>query len=368
MQQEERETTDMSAYVKMKPKALAIMKEGGVWVPCPLPLNERKEVMEDRMRLLILYYIKSGARCVVPCAHTGEFGGYGRLSAREHYALYDRWLAMVKAMSRQYGQRMLLMSMVHDMKHVELSAKHGYDAVTVSPKCFKGMEDSVGKQIARAREIAGVMPVYGFYLQKRAGGIEYPREFWEAFFEFGYGAKLAPFDRYRTLTALEAAAASKRRAQLTLVTGNDDHIIGDLMRDYTFKGRAVRFEGGLLGHYATDTRAAVRWTQAARNYGAGKGRWPYSVPVTQVLDAVTLCNMALFDAFPNCFRNSTWGVKYRLVSLGLLDAPWCFEQTGDETIKAVIDGRYDGEYRAVVSDRDYVRDHLAAWKREAGVA
>jgi hypothetical protein len=263
---------------------------------------------------------------------------------------------------------MLLMSMVHDMKHVELSAEHGYDAVVVSPKCFKGLEDDYRKQIRRAREIAQTMPVYGFYLQKRAGGIEYPREFWDAFFEFGYGAKLAPFDRYRTLTALEAAAASKRRMRLTLVTGNDDHIVGDLIRDYTFKGRTVCFEGGLLGHYATDTHAAVGWTQAAREYRSGKGRWPYGVPVTQVLDAVTLCNMALFDAFPNGFRNGTWGVKYRLVSLGLLDAPWCFEQKGDERIEAVIDGRYDGEYRDVVSDRTYVRDNLAAWKREAGVA
>jgi hypothetical protein len=357
----------MSTYVKMKKNALTIMKEGGVWIPCPMPLNERKEVLEDQMRLLVLYYIKSGARCVVPCAHTGEFGGYGILPPKQHYALYERWLVMVKEMSRQYGKRMLLMSMVHDMKHVELSAKHGYDAVTVSPKCFKGMEDDVNKQIRMARKIASIMPVYGFYLQKRAGGIEYPREFWEAFFEFGYGAKLAPFDRYRTLTALEAAAASKRRAQLTLVTGNDDHIVGDLMRDYTFNGRTVQFEGGLLGHYATDTRAAVRWTQAALHYRDGKGKWPYDVSIYKVLDAVTLCNMALFDAFPNCFRNGTWGVKYRLVSLGLMDAPWCYQQSGDEAIKAVIDGRYDGENRAVVSDRDYVRDNLAAWKREVGL-
>lgn len=358
----------MESCVKLSRTASAIMKEGGVWVPCPLPLNSRGTVLEDRMRLLMLYYIKSGARCVVPCAHTGEFGGYGILPSREHYGLYERWLDMVKTMSTTYGKRMLLMSMVHDLKHVELSAKHGFHAVVISPKCFKGMEADTRKQIRRAQEIATIMPVYGFYLQKRAGGIEYPREFWQAFFEFGYGAKLAPFDRYRTLTALEAAASSRRRAQLTLVTGNDDHIVGDLMRNYTFKGHTICFEGGLLGHYATDTHAAVRWTQAARDYRVGTGKWPYDVPVTQVLDAVTLCNMALFDAFPNCFRNGTWGVKYRLVSLGLLEGPWCFEQKGDDSIKAVIDGRYDGEYRAVVSDREYVRDNLAAWKREVGVS
>jgi hypothetical protein len=357
----------MASFAKMSREASAVLREGGVWVPCPLPLNARKRVEEDWLRLLTLYYFRSGARCVVPGAHTGEFAGYDVLPPAEHYALYGMWLDLVRDMTKAGGTRRLLLAMAHDLKHVEMCAERGYDAVVVSPKCFRGMEGSVRRQLRRCRDIATVLPVFGFYLQKAAGGIEFSREFWSGFFEFAVGAKLAPFDRYRTLTALEAAAASRNRKRLTLMTGNDDHIVGDLMRDYVFWGHPVAFEGGLLGHYATDTRAAVRWTGAVLDARAGRGTWPLPIPVHRVLDAVTLCNMALFDAFPNSFKSAIWGVKCRLASLGLLKAPTCYRETGNGVLRRSIEDRYEGEYKAVVSDRAYVREHLAEWKREAGV-
>lgn len=356
----------MAKFARMSRKSASVMREGGVWVPCPLPLDARRRVDENRLRLLTLYYIRSGARCVVPGAHTGEFAGYDVLPPAEHYALYGMWLDLVRDMTKAGGTSMFLLAMAHDLKHVEMCAVRGYDAVVVSPKCFRGMEGNVRRQLRLCRDIAEILPVFGFYLQKAAGGIEFPAEFWSGFFEFGLGAKLAPFDRYRTLTALEAAAGSRNRRRLTLMTGNDDHIVGDLMRDHTFGGRAVAFAGGLLGHYATDTRAAVRWTAAALDHRERSGRWPFRFPIGELADAVTLCNRSLFDAFPGMFRNSIWGVKARLASLGLLSRPVCYRETGRRGLAREIDGRYDGEYRDAVSDRAFVRERLAEWKREAG--
>ena len=40
---------------------------------------------------------------------------------------------------------------------------------------------------------------------------------------------------------------SRIRRDIALYTGNDDNIIGDLVTDWTFSGRKVRFRGGLLG-------------------------------------------------------------------------------------------------------------------------
>jgi|GEM_PF-1966035 len=357
----------MGGFAKLSKEAIGIVKEGGVWVPCPLPLNSKKEIQEEDLRLLLMYYIKSGARAVVPGAHTGEFSGYGLLSEKKHYSLYEYWLKAVKAMTLIHGKNMLLISMVHNIRHAELSAKNGYELVVVSPKCFKGFEHNIKKQIQYCREIASIIPVFGFYLQQKAGGIDFPAQFWQEFFKFSYGAKLAPFDRYRTLAALEAAALSKNRKQLTIMTGNDDHIVGDLMRHYTFSGKKVTMDGGLLGHYATDTRSAVKWTAAVRDYKAGEKNWPYSISINQLLDAVTLCNMALFDAFPNNFKNSIWGVKYRLTSLGLLSSPDCFKERGREALKKEITGRYEGEFRNILSDREYINRNLSAWKKEAGL-
>ncbi|MCX5776834.1 MAG: hypothetical protein NTX32_04325 [Candidatus Firestonebacteria bacterium] len=357
----------MAGYVKMNENAHSIMKEGGVWVPCPLPLDVKKEVVVDDLRLLMMYYIKSGAGCVVPGAHTGEFCGYGILPEKKHYELYEYWLKLVKSMVKIHGNRMLLMSMVHNMKHVEMSAKHGYDVVIFSPKFFKGIEGNTKKMISVCKDMASVIPIFGFHLQTKAGGIDYHYEFWEELFKIAYGAKLAPFDRYRTLTAMEAAAASKNRKNLTIVSGNDDHIVGDLMRNYTFKGNTVTMDGGLLGHYATDTHAAVKWTQAVRDYKAGKKNWPFKFSVTEVLDAVTACNMVLFDAYPNNFKNSTWAVKYRLSYLGLIKSPYCFEYKGDNKIKNVVNARYDNEYKSVVSDKEFVRKNIDSWKKEAGL-
>jgi hypothetical protein len=312
---------------------------------------------------LTLYYIRAGARTIVPGAHTGEFSG-GSLE------IYRYWLGLIKEMVAQYGGGdMFLMAAVSGkgyMAQVELAAKEGYDIVMLSPTAFTKKTD---REVVRVfRDVSKVIPVFGFELQKLVpGSREFTYALWQEIFEVSYGAKSAPFNTYRAQTMLEAAANCPRREKLVLVTGNDDRIVADIGGVFPFMvgGTTVKmtYAGGLLGHFATDTHAAVQWAGAVLDAKAGKP-WPLQVPEKELAHIVNMCNGALFDA-KNDFANSVWGVKYRLTSLGLLAGPWCFHEKGRKGLAEEIDRAYAAD--PVVSDRDFLSENLAAMKREVGI-
>jgi hypothetical protein len=166
---------------------------------------------------------------------------------------------------------------------------------------------------------------------------------------------------------LEAAARSRRRELLALVTGNDDRIVSDLGGVFPFRvgSRTVKmgYTGGLLGHFATDTHAAVRWAGAVLEAKKGKA-WRLPVAERELAHIVNMCNGALFDA-RNDFANSVWGVKYRLSSLGLLPGPYCFHERGREGLAEEIDRAY--RFHPVLSDRGFLSRTLRAMKREVGL-
>tara|TARA_B100001013_G_scaffold306470_1_gene209627 strand:+ start:122 stop:523 length:402 start_codon:yes stop_codon:yes gene_type:complete len=80
------------------------------------------------------------------------------------------------------------------------------------------------------REVAQIIPLFGFYLQSTIGGLELPYSFWRRFVEIPevVAIKIAAFDRYQTLDVLRAVAESGRR-DIALYTGNDDSIVMDLI-------------------------------------------------------------------------------------------------------------------------------------------
>jgi len=336
------------------------MKAGGVWVPSPLALDADHRMMEDWQRLLTLYYIRSGARAVIPGAHTGEFAG-GDLD------LYDHWLALVAEMTKRYDPGgMFLMAAVggpQARRQAELAARHGYDIVMVAPTAFSGLpEEGVLKTF---RDIASVIPTFGFELQRAIpGSREFPHSLWDGIFRIAYGAKGASFDTYRAQRMLQAAARSERRRQLVLATGNDDRIVRDLGGLFPFRvgGQEVvmRYDAGLLGHFATDTRAAANWAAAVMAARDG-GDWTLPVSEPALAHLVNMCNGALFDALHN-FENSVWGVKVRLTQLGLLPAPHCFAETGRAGLAEEIRDAYAAH--PVLSDEEFVAHHLDEWKRE----
>jgi hypothetical protein len=348
---------------KLSDDKLAKLRRGGVWIPSPLALDEDKNPSEQWQRLLTLYYIRCGAAAIVPGAHTGEFSG-GDLE------IYRYWLGLIKDMVAQYGgKEMFLMSAISGknyMKQAELAAKSGYDIVMLAPTAFTKKSDGEVERIFK--DVASVMPVFGFELQTLVpGSRQFTYRLWERVFAITYGAKSAPFNTYRAQVMLEAAAKSKRRDALVLVTGNDDRIVSDLGGVFPFKvGSTVvkmKYSGGLLGHFATDTHSAVTWSGAVLEARDG-GAWRLAVPEKELAHMVNMCNGALFDAKTD-FANSVWGVKYRLSSLGLLPGPYCFHENGRKGLPEEIDLAYS--FNPVISDREFLLENLKDMKREVGI-
>jgi hypothetical protein len=218
------------------------------------------------------------------------------------------------------------------------------------------------------REIASVIPVFGFELQRAIpGSYTFTSKLWHELFRICYGAKGASFDTYRSLQMLAAAAASDDPDALTLLTGNDDRIISDMLGRYSFPvdhdRKTVQYDGGLLGHFATDTHAVRNWMDALVKNRDGRA-WTFELSKADLAHAVNRCNMVLFDALGN-FANSVWGVKYRLTRLGLLPAPYCFHEHGAEGQAEAIDSVY-AEYPALTDD-EFLQQHLPALKQAAGI-
>src|SRR5690606_7996818 len=95
------------------------------------------------------------------------------------------------------------------------------------------------------------------------GGRLLDYDFWRRFFEIEnvVAVKAAPFNRYQTLDVLRALADSGRSGEIALYTGNDDHIVLDLIGGARFRDDGdellVGFVGGLLGQWAVFTKRAV---------------------------------------------------------------------------------------------------------------
>lgn len=349
----------MPGHIPLSDKAFNILKTGSVFVPSPLALNDNKLPDEAYQRLLTLYYIKSGAKAVIPGAHTGEF-------ALNDLNVFSNWLKLIKDMTRSYGKNMLLMAAIggeHALKQAEVSAKLGYDIVMVAPTAFRGKDDK--GVIELLKEITSIIPTYGFELQRAIpGSYNYTSELWSKLFDISYGAKGASFDTYRSIAMLEAAANSTRKDELVMLTGNDDRIAADLFGEYSFQGnKRIQYSGGLLGHFATETHAVVKWVDQILNSRAS-GSWDFPLSKEGLAHAVNHCNMVLFDAIGN-FENSVWGVKYRLTSLGLLPGPYCAHESGRKGQAAAIDRVY--ENFPMLTDHAFLDEHLDWMKKEVSI-
>ena len=194
--------------------------------------------------------------------------------------------------------------------------------------------------IAHAQAIAREIPLVGFYLQPAVGGhrsagvVLAPlcrrSRTWSAI-------KIAPFNRYRTLDVVRGVVEAGAADRITLYTGNDDHIVLDLLTPFTVMthGRptTVRIKGGLLGHWSVWVKRAVELL--ARIHAAVAAG---SVPADLLaLDSqVTDCNAAIFDV-ANDFHGVIAGCHEILRRQGLLEGIWCLDP--NETLGPGPDSR-----------------------------
>ena len=120
------------------------------------------------------------------------------------------------------------------------------------------------------------MPLIGFYLQPAVGGLDLPASFWARFAALDnvVAIKVAPFNRYRTLDVVRGVVAARAEDRVALYTGNDDHIVLDLVTPFQAERDGapvtVRFRGGLLGHWSVWTKGAVELLERCKASAAAQ--------------------------------------------------------------------------------------------------
>jgi hypothetical protein len=334
----------------------------GTIIPAhPLALKKNLQIDDDRQRLLTRYYLSCGVGGLAVGVHTTQFEIRNpkinlletvlRITAEEiRTAGLDRPFIKVAGICGQVSQA---------IKEAELARKYGYDLGLLS---MGGLpEYSESQLIKRACSIAEIIPVFGFYLQPAVGGRLLSYQFWSELAEIQnvHAIKVAAFNRYKTLDVVRAVCYSGRRDAIALYTGNDDNIVADLLTPYKFEidGQIVekRFVGGLLGHWAVWTKAAVNLFHQIRE-GDKKG----SLPVKELLAigaSITDMNAAIFDA-NNSFHGCIAGIQEVLRRQGLLQGRWCLnpeEQLSPGQMEE-IDRVY--KYYPQYTDDAYVKEFL----------
>ena len=96
---------------------------------------------------------------------------------------------------------------------------------------------SIDELIAHCSSVAQEIPLIGFYLQRAVGGRDLPATFWRRFASIDnvVAIKIAPFDRYRTIDVVRGVVEANAEERLTLYTGNDDHIVLDLLTPFRLR-------------------------------------------------------------------------------------------------------------------------------------
>ena len=303
---------------------LAVLRRGAVIPAHLLALDAERKLDRRRQRALARYYLDAGSGGLAVGVHSTQF------AIREH-GLYQPVLQLAMETAESWGQGPLVMiaglagRTAQARGEAAVARDLGYHAGLLSLAAMKGASED--ELIAHCGAIAAEIPVVGFYLQLAVGGLDLPVSFWRrlAAIDNVVAIKMAPFNRYRTLDVLRGVAEARAEERITLYTGNDDHIVLDLVTPFVIRrGKeevTLRIKGGLLGHWSVWTRAAVELLariQSALAAGA-------IAPELLALDSkVTDCNSAFFDVAHE-FHGCIAGCHEVLRRQGLLEGIWCLD-------------------------------------------
>ena len=337
-----------------------LIAEGTVLPAHPLALTAERQLDKTHQRALTRYYIDAGSGGLAVGVHTTQFAirdvGLYRpvleLAAQTAANWTKRPLAMVAGLAGRTAQAVTEARTARDI---------GYHAGLLSLAAMKSAsEDEI---IAHCTAVAAEIPLVGFYLQPAVGGVILSSRFWQRFASVDtvIAIKIAPFNRYRTLDVLRGVAAAGALDRVALYTGNDDHILLDLMLPFDLRDKGVTtrtyFKGGLLGHWSVWTATAIKHFERCK-----AARHKDSVPADLLaLDArVTDCNSAFFDVANN-FHGCIAGCHEILRRQGLMKGLWCLDPNEGLSLgqKDEID-RVTREH-ADLSDDAFVADNLSKW-------
>ena len=339
------------------PAGMVERLRAGLCIPAhPLALRPDRTLDRARQRALSRYYLAAGAGGLAVGVHTTQFAirevglprpvrGIAAAAARPEILLVAGAVGRTEQAVREAA----------------LARACGYHAVLLSLAAWKGASED--EMIGHCQAVAAEMPLFGFYLQPAVGGVALSAAFWKRFsaIENVVAIKMAPFNRYATLDVLRGVLEAGAADRVALYTGNDDHIVADLLTPFTLShaGERVtlRVRGGLLGHWSVWTRAAA---QLLAQCQAVTGDIPAR---TLALDAaVTEMNAAVFDVANN-FHGVIAGCHEVLRRQGLLEGIWCLDEReglspGQAELLTAVAGRYPE-----LTDDGFVAAHLEEWMR-----
>jgi dihydrodipicolinate synthetase family protein len=326
----------------------------GLVIPAhPLALTAERKLDERRQRALTRYYLAAGAGGIAVGVHTTQFA-----IRNPKFSLFRPVLELASQEMR--GHEVVKIAGVcgkHKQAHeeAELAVDLGYDAALLSLADLRN--EPIPALLEHACSIASTIPIIGFYLQPSVGGFVLPYEFWRELSEIEnlVAIKVAPFNRYQTLDVMRSVADSGRAQEIALYTGNDDHILLDLMSEFDFGGRRLRFAGGLLGQWAVWTKTAVcHLERIKRNSHSELGG------LVTLAQQLTDANAAIFDP-ANSFRGCIPGIHEILRRQGLLEGRWCLDP--NEELSPGQSQEIDRVCKVYphLQDDAFVQEHLDEW-------
>lgn len=344
-------------WTQLPAETLALLRRGTVIPAHPLALDAARRLDSRRQRALSRYYLDAGSGGLAVGVHATQFaireaGLYEpvlKLAAEEAGTWTKRNVVLIAGLSGKTAQA---------KGEAAIARALGYHAGMLSLAQMKGA--SIDELVAHCAAVAAEMPLVGFYLQPAVGGIHLPAEFWRRFclIDNVVAIKVAPFNRYRTLDVAKGLVAAKAEMRITLYTGNDDHIVLDLLVPLVVKrGRKdveVRIRGGLLGHWSVWTRSAVKLLEKIRKTKS------VSKNILALDSKVTDANSAFFDV-ENNFAGCIAGCHEVLRRQGLLEGIWCLDPK--EGLSPGQKEQIDRVYAAYpeMNDDAFIRKNLSRW-------
>lgn len=340
------------------PDGLAARLRAGCAIPAhPLALTAARALDPRRQRALSRYYLDAGVGGLAVGVHTTQF------AIRER-GLYEPVLRIAAEAAAEQARPPILVAgaigrTAQAVAEAQVARGLGYHAVLLSLAAWKGASED--EMIAHCAAVAAEMPLFGFYLQPAVGGVPLSASFWRRFaaIENVVAIKIAPFNRYATLDVLRGVLEAGAADRVALYTGNDDHIVADLLTPFTLvhhgQPTTLRIVGGLLGHWSVWTRAAV---ELQARCAAVMGDIPAELLALDA--AVTEMNAAVFDVAHD-FHGVIAGCHEILRRQGLLKGIWCLDahealSPGQADLLTAVAERYPH-----LTDDGFVRDNLHRW-------
>ena len=343
-------------FTQLPAEVLALLRRGTVIPAHLLALDASRRLDPRRQRALSRYYLDAGAGGLAVGVHATQF-------AIREAGLYEPVLKLAADEARSWVKRPAILiaglsgKTAQAKNEAAIALAHGYHAGMLSLAAMKGASED--ELVAHCAAVAAAIPLVGFYLQPAVGGIALSAGFWRRFCEIEnvVAVKVAPFNRYRTLDVAKGLVAAHAEDRVTLYTGNDDHIVLDLLVPLAVNRGGeevrVRIKGGLLGHWSVWTKFAVALHEKLLIQKIDED-------ILALDSKVTDANSAFFDVAHD-FAGCIAGCHEVLRRQGLLEGIWCLDPK--EGLSPGQAGEIDRVRAAYpeMNDDAFVRENLEKW-------